>query len=94
MAALVRLTDAQQSALECAGLGETERYGDELATLAAAWKGRTLVVSAETRDTLFSELTDLSNGEDEDAQRTGNQFAARASRSLAAVASKVLRIER
>jgi hypothetical protein len=85
----IRLTEAQQSALEC-------RREALDPVLAAAWDGaRRLTVTPETRDALFSELTDAANAEDADAEQnpdpTMATFARRACRSLSAISGRVLK---
>lgn len=87
----IRLSDAQISALECAGLEPGEHD-----TVVRAWASRArLAFDLADRDALFSELTDLSNAEDATAEqerdRDMRKFARRASMALATVASKVLR---
>ena len=88
----LRLTLAQVSALECAGLDQPE--GPAEVTLAAAWRGRVLEVTDATRDALFEAVNDRSNAEDAQAEQTGDIFARRAARSLSALASAVLRAGR
>lgn len=87
----VHLTDAQASALECAGLD----LDDSSPKLTAAWAGgRQLVFDAADRDALFSEVNELSNGEDGTAQAatdpTMKRQAAGAALALGNLASKIL----
>ena len=89
----VRITEAQLSALECAGLFEVPDGPDE-AALAAAIDGRRLVVTNETREALVSALIELCNGEDaiaEDASRGRDErrFARAATRSLTNLIEKI-----
>jgi hypothetical protein len=89
---VLRLTDATVSALECAGLDIAETVAET--ALAAAWQGRTLTVTRESRDMLFEVLNDLSNSEDAaaiDGPIEMRKYARRASLSLGALASRVLR---
>lgn len=87
----VRLTDAQVSALECAGLA----LDDDPAAIALlrAWRDgdwRRLSFEPGDRDLLTRALVDAANSEDAAAER-GDPFAARARASLEAVARKVAR---
>jgi hypothetical protein len=88
----IRLTPAMLSALECAGI---ELGDDDTATLRRCWSGHYVTFTDADRDALFSEINDRSNAEDgaaehelDPAMRT---FAARAAKSLCALASRVLR---
>jgi hypothetical protein len=86
----IKLTDAQVSALECSGLEELHpEFDADLFVLREAWKGQTLVVTADTRDALFSALIDRANAESETPD--ADVFARRAARSLGTLASRVLR---
>ncbi len=87
----LRLTGAQQSALECAWLD------DEVVIVAQAWNGAgRLTVSEETREPLWSALNTLSNSEDamaqeyRDCDRELRNYANRAAKSLSVLASNVL----
>jgi hypothetical protein len=92
----LRLTAAQLSALECAGL---EERADDLEPdeqiLRAAWRGRQLEVTDATREAIFRALTDRSNAEDADAQQRADaairRQAAGAAAALANLASAVLK---
>lgn len=98
----IRLTNAQTSALECAGLEHSddlvdeESLRDDLAILSSSWNRdkRTLTVTDETRESLWRALNDRSNAEDaaaeEDDDAEMRTFARRASRSLASLGSRVL----
>ncbi len=91
MAITIRLTNAQTAALECRGL---EAPQDELEELVArCWdqaRGR-LTFEPDEADDLWGILSEMSNAEDAQQQETGDVFAGRAARSLASVASKVIR---
>ena len=91
----LRLTPTQRSALECAGLDILDALTDAERVLIAALDGYRLTVTAETRDALYTALNDRSNAEDADAEQNTDAalraYARRASRSLAALASRVLR---
>jgi hypothetical protein len=100
----IKLTAAQVSALTCAGLlDDVWRDGDltpeeEILRLSIqeTRTGFTLVVSANTRDTVAAALNDLSNAEDEASRGQANECAIltrRASRVLANLYGKVLRTE-
>ncbi len=87
----LHLTEAQQSALECAWLD------NDVAIVRDAWNGGSrLDVSEETRETLWSALNTLSNSEDamaeeyRDCDRELRNFANRAAKSLSVLASNVL----
>lgn len=88
----IRLTAAQRSALECAGL-ELAEDGPEV-VLRAAWQGDRLVFDVRDREALFDALNDRSNAEDAQAEEQRDRYARQAARSLAAVASRVLRAGR
>jgi hypothetical protein len=85
----IRMTEPQASAVEC-------RDWSEEPIMAAAWDGdRTLEFAATSGHDLFSELTEASNAEDAFAEMTEHdkemrKWAARASRALGNLASKVL----
>lgn len=87
----LKLTAAQVSALECAGLD----LDDSSPKTTAAWSGgRYLTFDAADADALFSELNELSNGEDLTAQAATDPVqkrqAAGAAVALGNLASKVL----
>jgi len=93
-ATVLRLTNGQQSALEC------RQYGGLEPVVVAAWdcERKTLTVAPGTRDDLYTEINDYSNAEDAHAtilQQEGERALAtltrRASRSLAALAGRILR---
>ncbi len=87
----IKLTEAQESALEC--------RADGLDPLTAeAWNGNALVFRAEDANALFSELCEASNAEDAHAEllrgsgeRQASTLTGRAARSLAALSGRVLR---
>lgn len=92
--AVIKLSAAQQSALECAGLDTPDNI--EEFTLSVAWQGDRLSFRADEVEALWIALRDLSNDEDGFAQDTANdaemrKFAARAARALGTVAGKVIR---
>jgi hypothetical protein len=96
----LRLTPAQQSALECSGIDEefADYWSPGERAVWEAWRGTAhLDVAPTTVDLVASTLNDLSNGEDERA-RLGpahdRPFARRASASLAALYGRVLRLSR
>lgn len=61
----VRLTDAQASALECAGLDlSADDLEPEERLLAAVWQGNKLRFQESERDTVHRALINLSNAED------------------------------
>ena len=61
---ILRLTAAQQSALECAALDS-----DDSPVLLAAWDGQgSLAIDAANVDALVRELIDLTNSEDDIAE--------------------------
>jgi urease accessory protein UreH len=87
----VRLTLPQQAALEC------RRDGLEPLAL-GAWQGRWLLFSRDQAEDLMSELIEASNAEDAQAERLRHcgdlecaRFAARDSRALGNVASRIVR---
>lgn len=95
----VRVSEAQAAALECRPLDPPfDDEGDAL--LARCWdRGAGVLVFAEhERDGLFSALNDASNGEDASADHTTDptlrRLARAASRSLGALAGRVLRAGR
>ena len=86
----IRLSSAQESALEC-------RDWSEEPAVREAWRGSQLFPPEddEQREQLWRELNDASNAEDDFAEDQGNdgdgrKYARRASRSLACLASRVL----
>jgi hypothetical protein len=85
----IRLTEAELSALECAGLGEFDD-NDRSAVIIQAWQGRSLAFDEADRDALWTLINDLSNSEDESNDRKPDAYARRASRALARLASMVL----
>lgn len=61
---ILRLTSAQQSALECAALDD-----DDSPILLAAWDGQgSIFLDATSVDALVRELIDLTNSEDDIAE--------------------------
>lgn len=84
----IRLTDAQYSALECAGLldGETDTLTVEERYLLDALHGRTLRVTAANVEPIADALNELSNSEDAFAETTTDRdsrtHARRAARTL------------
>jgi hypothetical protein len=87
----IRLTRAQRSGLECAGLDVLSDPTPAEAALADAWCGSRLVVSEANRDLLFEAVNDRSNAEDA-AGQDGDALAARAAKALGNLASKIVRI--
>lgn len=89
----LRLSEAQISALECAGLG----LGDQPCPIEQAWTQRDcLEFDPGDRDKLFSAITELSNAEDATAERFKHdppsaKLARQAARALGNLASKILR---
>lgn len=84
----IRLTTAQRSALECAGLDLLYDGADAL--IDAAWNGRgDFVVTNETRNALVSALHEMSNAEDYVAERDGDRAARGASTALWHLARKI-----
>lgn len=95
--ATIALSPTQVSALECAGLECPDLSTDE-AILADAWKGKSLLITAETREAIYSALNERSNAEDDFAEDSSKDVddrnnARRAARSLSVLASRVLRVE-
>lgn len=88
----VRLTPAQISALECRPITSIE---PEDAAIRACWVGQQIVFHASEYEPLSAWLTEASNAEDGHAQESTDpdtrRFAFAASRSLAAIASALLR---
>ena len=83
----IRLTAAQRSALECAGLEMPEP--DQIA-LALAWQGRDVLdVTAETKDAIVAALTELANGEDALAEQTDDRDVRRGARGACAALGKL-----
>lgn len=81
----IKLSSAQQSALECRDGGGLDPLVD------AAWdRAGALVFNPVDADELWSELNEASNAEDAQRQ-TGDALAGRAARSLAALGGRVLR---
>lgn len=63
---VVRLTDAQRSALECSGID----LDDESPELLAAWNGASVLrANRATINALCGEITDVANSEDDIALR-------------------------
>ena len=92
----IRLTDAQLSALQCAGLFERDDLTNDEDVLRLSVQEHYLVVSPNTREAIARALNELSNAEDAAAVEQRNElaiYAARAARSLSNLYSKVLRIE-
>jgi len=84
----IRLSSAQESAMQC-------RDWSEEPAVREAWRGSQLFLPEddEQREQLWRELNDASNAEDESAEHLdpeGAKYARRASRSLQALASRVL----
>ena len=79
----IRLSDAQQSAMEC-------RDWSEEPTTKNAWQGAHLSFTTDQAETIFGDLVDASNAEDAQHQIEKDKLAGRAARSLAALAGKVL----
>jgi hypothetical protein len=92
----IRLTRPQISALVCSGL---EFFDDDDQELLNAWnwgEGKALEFEESDAESIFSALVGLANAEDDWARDPSNDrdmrtLAARASRSLGCVASKVIR---
>ena len=63
---MLKLTSAQVSALECAGL-ECDVDGEH-ALVRAAWSGRFFKVDLERRDETAAQLHDMANSDDENAR--------------------------
>jgi hypothetical protein len=63
----IKLTPAQRSALECAGLDYFDRDALDRGerALADAWTGRYLEITPETIDAIIDGLTDRANAEDD-----------------------------
>lgn len=93
--AVIRLTPAQRSALECAGL-ELAPFDDEpgLRALRAAWSGDELVVTPDTLDAILSGLTDCCNAEDAQADEHGDAKARGACAALCNLSAKISRLRR
>lgn len=96
---VIRLTDAQQSALECSSIAEGDEsfLSPEEVVLQRAWDGeRKLTLTPDTHEQIFSALNELSNAEDAAAGETSDpdmrRMANSAARSLACIASKALRV--
>lgn len=90
----IRLSSAQRSALECAGLMDDD---PEDRVLLEAWcHPNKLAVTGQTRDQLYSALNALSNSEDGLAQVERDpslrRYARLAAGTLATLAGKVLRL--
>ncbi len=82
MTVVVRLTKAQRTALQCAGL-ELACEPSERA-LAAAWDGGTTLRFERSQSELINRaLTDASNAEDYCAETTGDRAARGAALALA-----------
>lgn len=89
----IKLSDAQVSALECRDFDPCDRAA---ASVLAAWSTDRLTFYSDQCDLLFAALNEASNAEDAFAEITSHdadsrRCAARAARSLCALASKVLR---
>ena len=89
----IRLTDAQQSALEVSGLNEADDPANEFPAIRAAWDDgkRTLTITAANLEAITSELIDLSNRQDAQAEEQDDPFARRAARTLSMLTDKVNR---
>ena len=85
----IRLSVAQLSALECAGIDE------EFPALLKAWQGCYLVFEPAEADAISSELTDRSNGEDAAAEQASDPAMRRQARgasiALGNLSSRILR---
>lgn len=73
----IRLTTAQRSALECAGLdmiadSDTDPEWRGLIAVAAAWSGNDFDVTPDTINAVMVGLTDLQNNEDATADNIGD----------------------
>jgi hypothetical protein len=92
----IKLSKAQKSALQVAGLEDPEGAGERL--LKRAWKGNYLEFAPEEADDLHSALTDASNSEDAystekgHVDREGSKYARAAARSLGLLGTKVLKL--
>lgn len=93
----VRLTAAQRSALECAGLESIEAESDVLAVLARSWDGvsRLSFDEAERID-VFEAITERANAEDGQAEDGSEdpdvrRMARGACVALTNLANKILR---
>lgn len=86
----IRLTDAQRSALECAGLepGAADLTPEDQ-LLRRVWHGSRLVFDPAERDAVWSAINERSNAEDGQAEETGDPFARRAAKSLANLLPKI-----
>lgn len=88
----VRLTDAQISAFECAGM---EPGADDLTPedqlLQRVWQGSRLVFDPADRDAVWFAVCERSNAEDGQAEETGDPLARRAAKTLANLLTKINR---
>lgn len=89
---IIKMTDAQLSALECGGIFEDieDRY------LPAIINGKTLSFTECARDRVFEIITDISNSEDAMAEETSldsetRKLARRAAAAAANLGCKILR---
>lgn len=89
---VIRLTEAQASALDCSGIGLEPQTFEEAALYAAWDKTDKLTITAATQDAIASAICELSNLEDEHARENHDVFARRASLSLSALYGKVLKV--
>lgn len=84
----IRLTPAQVSALECAGL-DLEPLSDGERAVLAAWEGHSFVVRSDTVDDIQTGLTELANSEDYVAENRGDRGARGACRALCNLSDRV-----
>lgn len=91
----IRLTDAQRSALECAGLELTEPDEAGLLALREAWDGRNEIdVTADTLEAILDGLTDRINAEDALAEEEHNLAARNACRALENLSRRICQLRR
>jgi len=90
----LRLTPAQRSALECAGLELEPVSADEAVLQRCLVEGRVLYIPAADREAVWRAVNELSNAEDAHYQATKDPYAYRAASTLATLAGKILRSDK
>jgi hypothetical protein len=90
----IRLTPAQRSALECAGLDMAEADEPGLLALRDAWSADTLTVTSDTYAAVLDGLTDRCNAEDAQADEQHDAKARGACTALCNLSARLIRLRR
>ncbi len=89
---IIRLTPAQRSALECAGLDLIQDDDDEMVAVRDAWSGGDFVVRDDTIDAILSGLIDMINAEDTVAIEQNDRKARGACTALGNLHRQIVRL--